>query len=422
MSSGCLFTRPPHDRNNAMDTLKHKILLVDDDACLLEAMQRNLEDQFRLQIATSAAEGLERVRRNGPFSVVISDMRMPGVDGVQFLRQIMDISPKTVRIMLTGDAHIENAISAVNEGHIFRFMTKPCSEEVMRKVLLASLNQYEMLILEKELLEKTLRGAIAMLCEILAATNPLAFSRTMRVQFYASELATLLNLSDLWQYDIAALLSQIGCVTLPADTLEKLYAREDLSTQEAEMFKKHPDVAQKLILKIPRLENVSRMIALQNVSFKQLEAEARACDRPVIVGAQILRVATDFDLLLLRGMTQNDAVKLMRKNPDTYNPALLDLIRTVKILEVTEITRMVRVSALRRGMILDEDIRSKSGLLIALKGQHVDDTVRRCLQNYSTRQQIKPEVRVLILQDAGGNQAGQHPPTNPMNLDIGGTP
>ena len=402
-----------------MDTLKHKILLVDDDVSLLEAMQRNLEDQFRLQIATSAVAGLQLVNKEGPFSVVISDMRMPGVDGIQFLRQIMQASPKTIRIMLTGDAYIENAINAVNEGHIFRFMTKPCSEDVMRKVLFAALQQYEMIIMEKELLEKTLRGAIAMLCEILAATNPLAFSRTMRVQFYASELATLMNLSDLWQYDIAALLSQIGCVTLPADTLEKVYAREELSVQEAEMFKKHPEVAQKLVFKIPRLENVSCMIALQNVSFKQLEADTRKLDHSVIIGAQILRTATDFDMLLLRGMTQEDAVKLMRNSPGIYNPVLLNLVQTIKPLEVTEITRMVRISALHRGMILAEDIRSKSGLLIALKGQNVDDTVVRCLQNYSARQQIKPEVRAIVLQESSGNQLGPHPMTDSMNLDIG---
>lgn len=384
-----------------MSPKTHKILLVDDDAYLLEAMQRILEDQYQISTAGNAQDGLELIRTNGPFAVVISDMRMPSTNGVQFLRQVMELSPKTIRIMLTGYANIEIAINAVNEGQVFRFVTKPCATTVMQSVIQSALQQYDLVIAEKELLEKTLRGAIAMLCEILSATNPVAFSRTMRVQFYAAALAEKMNLEDLWQYDVAALLSQIGCVTVPTDTLEKVFAMEELSTNEATMFNHHPEIAQKLVSQIPRLERIAQMIALQNIPFKKSKSEPYLNVEPgILVGAQILRAVTDFDMLLLRGVTRENVVPVMREHRGLYNPAILDLLTTIKTLEITKVTKMVRISTLRKGMILAEDVRSKSGLLLALRGQQVDDTVRRCLENYHERGQIKSEVRAMILQDA----------------------
>ena len=94
------------------------------------------------------------------------------MDGIQFLAQIREMSPDTVRIMLTGHADLENAIQAVNEGNIFRFLTKPCDNNILIQVLSQGLEQFRLVTAEKELLEKTLQGSINVLTELLPWSTP----------------------------------------------------------------------------------------------------------------------------------------------------------------------------------------------------------------------------------------------------------
>src|ERR1039458_7392095 len=103
-----------------------KILLVDDEPRVIEALQRSLRTEFNLQIAEGPENGLRALAHNGPFAVVVSDLRMPGMNGVQFLARVRASSPETIRVMLTGQADMNDAIAAINEGNIFRFLTKPC--------------------------------------------------------------------------------------------------------------------------------------------------------------------------------------------------------------------------------------------------------------------------------------------------------
>ncbi|NIQ03497.1 MAG: response regulator, partial [Nitrospinaceae bacterium] len=94
------------------------------------------------------------------FAVVVSDMRMPDMDGIQFLSRVREHYPQTVRMMLTGYADVKTAMNAVNEGNIFRFMTKPCPPEVFEKVLSAGIEQYRLITAERDLLERTLKGSV----------------------------------------------------------------------------------------------------------------------------------------------------------------------------------------------------------------------------------------------------------------------
>lgn len=119
-----------------------KILLVDDDPNILDGYRRSLSREFLLETAEGGQRALDLATESGPYAVVISDMRMPGMDGIQLLSRIKAVSPDTVRVMLTGNADMETAINAINEGSIFRFLNKPCSKEAMGKTLTAALVQY----------------------------------------------------------------------------------------------------------------------------------------------------------------------------------------------------------------------------------------------------------------------------------------
>ena len=166
--------------------MNNKILCVDDEESILRAFQLHLRKDFELHIANSGEEGLQVFDTEGGFAVVLSDMRMPGIDGAAMLAAIKERNPDVVTMLLTGHTDFESAISAVNEGNVFRMLSKPCAPEVLIQSLKAGLRQYELIEGEKILLEQTLKGAVDALSQALATAKPLFFGRAQRVRRLAA--------------------------------------------------------------------------------------------------------------------------------------------------------------------------------------------------------------------------------------------
>jgi FixJ family two-component response regulator len=150
----------PIERSAAADSgvkecvLADKILFVDDEPPALDGYRRILRQQFAISTANSGEEGLAAIQATGPYAVVISDMRMPGMSGSDFLAQVRRRAPDSVRMLLTGHADLDAAIDAVNRGNIFRFLTKPCEKPALLEAIHSGLEQYHAVIAEKELVKK----------------------------------------------------------------------------------------------------------------------------------------------------------------------------------------------------------------------------------------------------------------------------
>jgi len=136
--------------------MTEKVLIVDDEVNILSAASRKLRGEYVLRTALGGREALHALEGDGPFAVIVSDMRMPGMDGVQLLNEFSRLAPDTVRIMLTGCTDRQTAIDAVNKGNIFRFLTKPCADDALKKAIDEGLEQYRMIIREKRLYDKSL--------------------------------------------------------------------------------------------------------------------------------------------------------------------------------------------------------------------------------------------------------------------------
>jgi len=346
-----------------------RILVVDDDPNLLAAIRR----QFR------------------------SDMRMPGMNGIQFLARASDLSPDTVRVMLTGNADLDTAMHAVNAGNIFRFLVKPCQKDTMEWAVDAAVKQYRLVVAERELLERTLKGSVELLTDILALVNPVAFSRTSRIRNYARQIAGRLRLSGVWQYELAALLSLTGCIALPPDTLSRFYTGETLSADEQELFAKHPKLGRNLLSKIPRLETIAEMIARQQSSFAALALSGDTLpEDSTVIGGLILKAAMDFDTLISLGHTQTQAFVELKKHQEEYHPLILEVLRSIEVVDVEVETKVVGIWDLNNLMVLAEDIRTRNDLLVAARGQQVTLSMLALLHNYIGRNEIKKEVRVFV--------------------------
>jgi response regulator RpfG family c-di-GMP phosphodiesterase len=375
----------------------YDVLFVDDEPKALQAFERQLRKRFSIRTAGSGGEALTILEKDGPCAVIVSDMRMPGMDGIQLLSRIKDLYPDTVRIMLTGNTDQETAIGSVNDGQIFRFLTKPTTPQALVTSLEVAVRQHRLITAEKELLNQTLKGSIKVLCELLSLANSNAFSGGYQIKDMVVRLAEKLMLERVWQYEVAALMSQIGCVTIPDDILRKIQAGADLTPKEERMYRNHPGIGAKLIGKIPRLEHVAAMIGNQMLSWDEYGEEPGIhLTEEEQMGAQILRSALDYDFLLARGSSHLEAIRTMEMRRGVYNPEILRILAESEV--ATERVRIVTLNFedIVPGMVADEDILAKNGALIIPRGQEITWSVIQGLTNFLEHIGIRDPIRVRL--------------------------
>jgi len=339
--------------------MSERILFVDDEPNVLEGIRRTVRKQGELHTAASGADGLRLLSEHGPFALVVSDMRMPLMNGAQFLAKVREQAPDTVRMILSGQADLQATIAAVNDGHIYRFLSKPCPTEQLLGAVEDGLKQYRLLTAEKVLLEQTLNGSVQMLIEILGMVRPAASARAARLQRYVTDLG-------------AALVSQIGCVALPKEILSMAEADQKLSDEERRLYESHPEVAGKLLAAIPRLEDVAAIVTAQfgEPHWGSQPEDVRQWDIRS-AGRLLLRAAFEFDRLTMRGLSRDAAVESLRVSKLAFPQFVLKALLTLSRTGQDRIVRQIRLQDLEVGMILDEDLVSPKGIRLVPVGQEV---------------------------------------------------
>jgi FixJ family two-component response regulator len=375
-----------------------KILFVDDEPAFLTGYELMLRPHFDMDTAVGGERGLAAVRDHGPYAVVVSDMRMPGMSGAQFLARVRQIAPSAIRMILTGNADINAAMDAVNEGNIFRFMAKPCPQDVLVKAINSGLAQNRLITAEKELLENTLMGSIKVLTDVLGAVNPEAFGKSVRITRCVRHLVAKFHIPSSWYFETAAMLSQLGCIMLDPELIQAAYVDTHLSAESRLRFEAHPNVARDLLANIRRLEPVAWMIS------QQLMRESPQDAPPVpelpgsilVIGAKMLRVAVAFDNLRMRGVSNEEAV-IRLKYRSEFDRDLVDALVDMKSDESKMELRKVPISMLTVGMILQQNVRNHDGLLVVAKGQEVTRPLLIRLEHFSDRRLIENEILALVL-------------------------
>lgn len=374
--------------------MTEKILFVDDEPQLLQSIKRQLRKRFDVFTAEGGQEALQVLKKEGPFAVIVTDMRMPGMDGVQLLDLVKNAWPDTVRMMLTGNADQETAMEAVNKGQVFRFLNKPCSTPVLVPALALALRHHKLIVAEKELLDETLNGSISVMSELLTLADANAFSVGPRIKPLVKKLAARLGLTPAWLYEISASLCQIGCITLPGDILHKVHCGVKLSEEEWQTYRKHPETGARLISQIPRLEKVSEMIYLQLHEYEGVDPDV---EDDVALGAQILKVAIEYDILRQQNIGHLEALRSMKQKTTWYNPEILKLLKEMKPAEGQIEVRNVSFRDIIPGMVADEDVTAKNGALLVPKDQKITWAIIESLTNFEKHVGIEEPIRVRTL-------------------------
>ncbi len=265
---------------------EHTLLFVDDE----ENIQRSLQRVFRREgynilTASSGGEGLEKIAQT-PVDLILSDQRMPQMSGVEFLREVRKTSPDTVRIILTGYADVQAAMDAINQGEVYRFITKPWNEQELKLTVKRALEQRDLLLENRRLnelikrqndelmelnrnlerkvqertqeirakneelsrlyggLEKNFLDSIRVFASLVELRDSYTGSHSKRVAAFSKSIAEKWGLEEkeILDVEIAAILHDIGKIGIPDKVLAKPY--EEMGQEERKIYEQHPIIGQ----------------------------------------------------------------------------------------------------------------------------------------------------------------------------------
>ena len=367
--------------------MNNKILCVDDEESILRGFQLNLRKDFELHLASNGVEGLEVFDREGGFALVLSDMRMPQMNGATMLSEIKARDPEVVTVLLTGHTDFESAMSAVNEGSIFRMLSKPCPPETLIKVLNDGLAQHDLIASKRILLDQTLRGAVDALAQSLSTAKPLFFGRAQRVRRIANELAEMMKIPDAWRVDIASTFSQLAYISIPESVSEDVYHKRELSPEVKKVVKQLPDDTQKLIEKIPGLEDIGEILGKLTIQHRFEEEDESGLRK----AASILHVALDFDYYEEQGHDRSLIVQTLKSRKDDYDPEITECLSQLLVVAEQQFRlEEIPIRRLEIGMRLAQELRLEDGFLVASCGADVDRQLLKVVRNYVSCYAVSP--------------------------------
>jgi CheY-like chemotaxis protein len=363
----------------------NRVLFVDDEVSLLHGIKRRLGTQLDLVTACSGDEALAAIQEQGPFAVVVTDMRMPKMDGVQFIQAARAKAPDTVYIMLTGNQDQATAIQALNDGHVFRFLTKPCQSTDIQQAVEAGLQQYWLVTGEKELLHSTFVGAVGVMTDVLEIAQPGIFGRAERIQEIVDLLQTELGLESQWEYKLCARLGLLGFALLPEqDRVEFECALYDGERLETTMLSAAA-IGGRLIERIPRLGTLAKIIGMApDNDCSSFVAQPKTEEEKSRTGAALLRTAILWDYLTRQNLPGG---------PGRALRALLPMLpgRVVEILSSEETARAdllpveCTLANLAEGMVLYDDVTTSDGVILVRGGRRLTWTIIEKLRHYNTK-------------------------------------
>jgi response regulator RpfG family c-di-GMP phosphodiesterase len=374
--------------------MTHKILLVDDDSNILSGYQRVLRKSIDLEVAPGGREALQMLVGQGPYSVVVADMQMPGMTGLELLAKAQSACPDTIRIMLTGNTDQKTAADAVNQGQVFRFLTKPCSPQDLELAIRAGVRQYELVRAEQELLEGTLTGAIEVLSELLASVDPTAFSLGLAVRSRCGQVARRLGFNQVWAIEVAAMLAPIGRIALPREILKG----DALKPETQAILARVPEVGASMIQSIPRMESVAEIIRYQAKGFDGSGVPEEGLSGEAIpLGARILKAVQDFTALETLRHSRAVALEELQLHGKPYDPSVLRAMEACfgGAAGSGPIPRLVRLQDLVPGMILAGDLRTGQGQLVLGEGLHLGHGHLELLRNLTSFIEIPDRISVF---------------------------
>jgi len=433
MSLGAIDDTGRQDTSMTDTKARPSILLVDDEKPILDALYRFCRQRkFDATRANSGAEALE-IMAETTFDVIVSDMRMPNMDGAEFLKQARDKMPKATRILLTGYADMEAVISAVNEAKIYNYLNKPWDDNMLESVIRSALDfkykEDERLSLldevankNKELshlnesleakviartqaleeamrsvqltnkkVSKNFRESLGLLTNIIEMQDGSKFNYTQMIADASVAIAKALELSakEIEQIRIASLLHNVGKLSLP-DSIRKKHMNT-LTKMEKEVFHQHPIQGEAVLSGMTGLKTVARIVRSHTEYINGKGFPDRLIINAIPVGSRIISVTSDFqklesNLQVDEISTPEAAMGYLKENAGKlYDARIVELFAQYyeeNLQDYRSPLSQIPLEKIQEGMILGENLVSASGLLLLTKDTPINQEHMEQLKSY----------------------------------------
>ncbi len=397
---------------------KPVIICVDDEKIVLDSLSyelnKSFSDTLNVEIAESPEEALELIddlRKSGEvIPIIISDWLMPNMKGDEFLIKVHKILPQTRKLLLTGQATPEGIGNVVNQAKLYRYIAKPWEQHDLDLTVTEAFKSYyseiqikksqkelaEMNIsLEakvkertkecelqrdeiKELLDKTLNGFVAGIIDIISNSNPELFKKAVRMRNYTRKMIQFLKIEPSWEFEISALLSQIGCLNIDKPILDRFLKGEALAQKELNVFQLHPIKTHSVLKKIPHLENIAEGILNYFDNMKLSENTFREASRPIKI-SKVLRIAHDYDQYIISGTSIADIKANFIRQKTLYDmdlfTALVNDYSSVYEGLMNANVRTISSNEFKIGMILHSDLKNSQGTIVLNAGEEISEQV-----------------------------------------------
>lgn len=368
-----------------------RVLCLDDEPQVVEGMSALLRRKFDVVPFTSPADALRKLEEDRGFAVVVSDLRMPFMSGVEFLARAKDLVPDAARILLTGQADVQTSVAAVNTGQVFRFLQKPADPADLTRAIGAGVEHHRLVTAERELLAQTLRGTVQVLMDVLALAHPVAFGHATRLRSVVGEIARLTGSTDTWAVEVAAMFSQLALLTVPPDAVDKLFSGQPLTPEEAAAAARGPAFVDGLFSTVPRLD------AVRDILRASARTPVTVADPDLRRHAKIVYAVREWQMMEARGVPFATAVDRL-KGAGIDATVLEPLTSLFGAAGQRFDERELPIRKLLSGMVLAEDMKTGAGLLLARKGYQITDSFLARALTYD-RMAASPVVKVYVPRD-----------------------
>lgn len=403
-------------------TPNRKILYVDDEANLLSAFVSLLRRERVTTVTLQDSRQIEHtLNAEGPFAVVFSDQRMPGLDGVAVLETVGRMHPDTIRILVTGYADYNDTIRAINSGGISHFIAKPWKDDELRKLVQETIQRYNLAEENKfllgalqranvdlaELLDGTVTGTVRILSDILSNTSPAASAQVERIRRLGSKFLEMLpNLSSAERWDIERALDlfNLGIVLMPPAMFGSLSKVDAGQFAKFSLLKNHYMLAANLLRDIPRFQGVARIIQLSAKNFdgsgEPVSEQVKGKDIPL--GARLLHILLDLDRVVAEKGQGRAVLERMRKTPARYDGELIEVMLGLRPTATPAgDEHVVGLNELRPGMVILDDVVTESGQFLMKAGYTLTETAIKILIQWHAHEPIHHKFRVQTPQHLG---------------------
>jgi len=337
-------------------------MVVDDNPTNVELLEEMLQQRnYEVRSFTAGPAALEAASQTHP-DLILLDVNMPEMNGYEVCERLK-ANPSLAGIPVIFISALDataDKVRGFRSGGV-DYISKPIQFEEVQARVETHLKLRRAQQAEHDLLEKTLSGAVATLWELVQLTSPALAVRSRAIREIVLRISKQIAIADPWQYELAATLCLVGCMSIPEEVFAKAYSGQNLSPDEDQMFRAHPESAAQLLSNIPRLEFVAELIRRQ----QQPEMESSRSD-PLRQGASMLHLALELDRRVYRGLGFRSALAELRMS-DQFDSHLLDALKDYFPAPTEFDVQRLPIRKLLPGMVLNEDVVSKDGNLTILK-------------------------------------------------------